>query len=297
MSTHAPTLNFEVSDSRPETLKFTLDEIMKGFSNRTDIENFIRNNNIFSPIDENKLNHFIWHNDLAKRLKEFNVNINDFENILTTHNAKLTGSFLLQIISGEKYDNYDIDLYVDNITNELQNDIMNLCHAVIEDFTPNPKDPKYMEQIVKEVKNFIVPNKMKDHNGHMTKPLKFQLIKTVDKYKGIELYLDTFDFDILQNYYDGIKFNVRSIENIKKKVAVYNETFFGTRTFIWIVRRIKKYDKRGFDIHFGLNFLKYAIEVKMTNENQLYYKSQFKLKNDIGTIVSGFEFLMAELKK
>jgi hypothetical protein len=100
----------------------------------------------------------------------------------------------------------------------------------------------------------------------------------------------------LQNYYDGIRFNVRSLENIKKKIAVYNEQFFGVRPFVWIVRRIKKYHKRGYNIHFGLNFLTRAKQIKMTDENRQYHHvKQFNLNKTEKDIESGFDFLMNSL--
>ena len=158
-------LNSKSVDSHTTDLEFTLDEIINGFSSRIDIDKFFQSNTLISSLNKDQLNQLIWRNELSKRLSFLNVNIEDFDNVLKKHNVKLTGSFLLQIISGEQYYNYDIDLYTDEITNELQNDVMNLFHTIKEEHPVNPKDHKYIEQIVANVKNFIVPNKtftMKD---------------------------------------------------------------------------------------------------------------------------------------
>lgn len=284
--------NFKSFDSRPEDLKFTISEIINGFSTRSDIENFLEKNKVFSFENEKKLNQFIWRNELSKRLSSFNVDIEDFDKFLVKHNLKLTGSFLLQVISGKEFKDYDIDIYTENITTQLKNDLINLFHTANEPQIGNNKDPKYMEQIVQEIQTFFVPNVFKTHKK--IEPLKIQLIKTINKYQGIDAYLDTFDFNILQNYYDGITFNVRSLENIKNNVAIYNEKFFGVRSFLWIVRRIKKYHNRGYVIVFGLNFLSHAQKIKMTKENLHYYPYAKFEKNDIDP-ESGFDFLMNQL--
>jgi hypothetical protein len=102
-----------------------------------------------------------------------------------------------------------------------------------------------------------------------------QLIETQDEYKSINKYIKSFDMDILENYYDGNMFYIKNLNGIINKQAIYNETFFTSRSFGWIINRISKYYKRGYQIHFGTNFLLYAhnLEISFDKKSDHNYYS------------------------
>jgi len=276
---------------------YTLSDILNGFSNKNDIKNFIKNNKIGSSIEME----YIFKLILTERLSKLNINIDTFNNFLRKHHAKLTGSFLLQVISDESYDCYDIDIYVDKIDDFLKNDVMMTFNATFDATTNEsvlkPNNHKYITQIVKNVKNFSLKS-FCSTNG-FKKPLKIQLIETSEKYKGIEKYIDTFDFDILKNYYDGNNFYITNLKGIQTKCASYNDIFIENRPFIWIIGRIKKYHARGFTLNFGFNFLNYAKNIVMDENNITYYPKKYIDAKPIRTslLKTGLDYLLDLLDK
>jgi hypothetical protein len=300
-TTHMSTHSAHTDDLSSNTLPDFLLEILSGFESRDQAINFLKTNKLAKHIDISKFNTHFWTLELHQRLAEHNICPIEFTSLMEEFGLKLTGSFLLQVIEGSKYFKYDIDLYVDKITPELILAIETKFNVKSISVMPTHKlatkgmtdsiESKYMSQLVDKIVNFKVPL---EHNTHMFNTTYIQLIETTQAYKGIEKYIDTFDFDILQNYYDGNKFYVKNIDSINKKIAIYNEQFLGVRPFSWIVRRIKKYHGRGYQIFFGTNFLTFATKtIVRSDDNNHLIEHLEKSKNY--TNMSGLEYLLTHI--
>lgn len=280
-------MNFAtLSDSHTDNISTELKEILCGFDTHLKLVEFVKNNNAMKKYSVDQINQLIWKIELKKRLESLNINFDKFNQFLINNKVKVTGSFVLQLILGETFDSYDIDLYVDTISKDLTTQIVeNLGFTQIPQniFPSFQTNHKYLKQIVEKVENYIVPDvylQKTSADFRYKKELKIQLIETVNTFKGIESYINTFDFDILQNYYDGNSFTVRNLNNILNKTALYNEKFLGVRPFAWIIGRITKYKKRGFSIHFGENFLQFALSESQSSYNESYYPSGQNKKNN-----------------
>lgn len=280
----------------------SIQDILMGFKNSFHAREFFMTNKICRFLSEEKIDQFCWTLDLIRKLEQF-VDVPKFMRFLIKHEASITGSFILQIISGNFYEDSDIDIYVKNITQEVMNDF-----RLVTNDEGYLLTQKYVHE--NNVYNKIV-SKLAEFR---CKGKKFQLIEPSTEYNTISDYVNTFDLDICQNYFDGSKFYIKNLSNIKQKKAIYDATYFKYRSsdkdndkrsdkvFIKFVERVCKYSARGYDIQFSINFIQNLME----EENNLiitkgsYQKKLLALLSDdhvvSNTSENKFEFVMKCIK-
>lgn len=202
----------------------------------------------------------IYMKKIYNRLKDiFNDDTDRFLKLLDDAKAYISGSFILQCLTNENFDDSDIDIFFpDCIINGKLLSAQSMCFSPIDDFLY--KDLKY---------TWNDGHRYIDNIG--SDQLQINFIRTYKK-NNVEIQLmyisnndvkkfiiDTFDFDICKNMYRNKNLYIDSFEDI-----IHRETKFkyAYRLGATIKRGIK-YQKRGF---------------KFTNLNKLCYNS---LVNDI----------------
>lgn len=162
-----------------------------------------------------------------------------FNNILNFKNVYISGSFILQCILDERYIFSDIDIYTNNIQ------IINLLNT-------------------KDIQNIICdynPARVYDiylNDTNIVDKLQIIYIETKNIYKSINKY---FDFDFLKNIYNykKKKLFIFNIESVMDKISnIYDVNLFKNKEYYKIknkIKRIGKYEGRGFNIIYNKNVL------------------------------------------
>jgi hypothetical protein len=242
---------------------YNIYEIISGFDNSKQVREFLKMNKLAKNTDQYTLNQMCWAFDLTKRLQSFKIDAVKFCKFIKDNDMGITGSFILQIIKGMEYNGSDIDIFVKKITPELMTkfaEIIGVNGKTLIKHNYNQKDKKF-HNIVSQLAEF-------NKEGQ-----KFQLIEPHDEYGTIMKYVETFDFDICKNFFDGTSFYVSNLSNIINNKAVYDETYYNERSFVnttfkndktfkQMVKRVCKYNGRGYDILFSHSFIKKLMSEK-----------------------------------
>ncbi len=191
-----------------------------------------------------------------------------FNNILNFKNVYISGSFILQCILDERYNFSDIDIYTNNIQLiKLLNikDIQN----IICDYNPARVYDIYL------------------NDTNIVDKLQIIYIETKNIYNSINKY---FDFDFLKNIYNykKKKLFIFNIESVMDKISnLYDVNLFKYKEYYKIknkIKRIGKYEGRGFNIIYNKNVLQQQLidinnnniirsNFDMINTNCYYYKN------------------------
>lgn len=228
---------------------------------------------------------------LKQKFIEFDVNFDDFCNLLVNNNAFLSGSFLLQVIQNKFFDEeeYDIDIYTFGDKNiVLEEGISKLIKAAVS------KKIEYVEKkrMMNVGRHFTVSdssseiniiNKYNDINRcvagisritssyvydniiavidfETTKNImrKYQLVYCSNEtYKTPQNIVDKTDFSFCSNYFDGKDIYIKDYQSILSAHCVLNVN--RTRIYNNENRRITKYIKRGYSIELKYNNNIYTI--------------------------------------
>ncbi len=174
------------------------------------------------------------------------ANIADFDNLLMHYNACISGSFILNCLTPQKFKPNDIDIFVnDNNTNDFYNYLKHL-------FTTNNLHVISAYETQNKYSHFIT----KSYKINLSNKTEINLIGTPDVVKFIENYVD---FNFNQCVYNGkdilISFNPDNIMNSGKITNEYINYIFSTELnddtvypIINTLNRMIKYTERGFMI-------------------------------------------------
>jgi len=260
----------------PSLLNCTLygnpfDHIIVNFLNMKDIYNLrFVNKRFFGKIDENYILRIIKSRLECKLKSVFGNDYNLFVLAMSQSKAVLSGSFILQCILGETWENSDIDIYVGN---EQSNNIMD---KFLKSITNNAEtDDNALYKAAYEIINNIT-------NYHLDN-LKIQVvqIRTNNKY-SLWNHVNNTGFDVCKNrlYYSANG-------NLQLQLTNYKEAIHKCTTFIIqniddFYYRIEKYSKRGFKfkpkyhklMYVEWLFIKFSdVHVIKTNFNEdVFYK-------------------------
>jgi hypothetical protein len=216
------------------------------------------------------------HDEIIKRLKLiidqtlFDSNI--FFDFISKYKICLSGSLLLQAITDEKYDNFDIDLFVLGDKNpELETEFKSLCvtigNAVItfhELLIANNNYPALGLKSITECEGtFKIPE------------LKSVQIIYIDEneFDNVGEYVKLFDLDICANYFDGVSLFIENLDHIINNEALlknknnninFVETYKNRLITKRTEKRIVKYYRRGYKIKLFLNEY-YDVYIANTN--------------------------------
>lgn len=238
---------------------------------------------------------------LKQKFFEFDINFDDFCNLLIDNNAFLSGSFLLQVIQNRFFtgEEYDIDIFTfgeknktfeENIKNLLKNAICKK-HILInhENNITHISDGEFLECVESQVTIFdrykqinrCIKNKIhlniEDYESNKIKNIvdfecfnktlhKHQLIYYDDKkYKIPEDIITNFDFDFCANYFDGKIIFVKNYDSINSASCTLN--LERQRIYNNENKRIIKYIKRGYNINAKFDDDIYEILYLTTDKN------------------------------
>lgn len=240
--------------------------------------------------------------NLKKKLNKF-IDFDELKQIVLDYKILLSGSFLLQIITGENFDYYDIDFFVLGERNlDLEYKFRSLLvKSGYELFNNNDKnEQKNLEKISKSEiakrklneKNYLSRNVGIDYEinginsvssfGKFSNiigiPAKFQLIYIDNKiYNSTIEFIKEFDLDICMNYWNGKNIFIEypnAIKERKSTLYINNEIYKLTgRQY----SRIHKYINRNYNIKINFKKLNCTYDLIMLNENNL---SMENLKNE-----------------
>ena len=206
---------------------------------------------------------------INKRLKEDLIcNINEFKDYLNNNGLVISGSYIIQCITNERWNSSDIDIY--SITEHSNmNKLMEKC--AYESNNYNFYNNKYIDtihnytQINKPMVQIMTLNMLKNDND-----TNYRFIdKKSDSDKKIYNYIDMYyDFSICKNQY-GIKDGVEYVY-IKDLYGIcYKEVIFNVGSSLKSsIDRVVKYRSRGYK--FNLPNIKTFIKK--------YYRSTYAIQ-------------------
>jgi hypothetical protein len=184
----------------------------------------------------------VWIKTLKKKINDYGINADKLFSLILRYKMLITGSILLQVITGQSYESFDIDIIANTINDEIIKDFEKLTNSKMQCLNKDV-DQKYKNIGAFEVYDFYV--------GDQLVQKKIQLIVPHLK-KGVD-YINNFDLDICKNYCDFSKIVVGNYDNICNNIAVYSDNNSSFQNFL---KRIIKYSNRGFDIHISTNMIK-----------------------------------------
>jgi len=187
----------------------------------------------------------------------YGVNYDQFREAMIADKAIVTGSFILQMILGERWKDSDIDMFISiedlysiwNRSNctEVEKFILNAPTTSKEEKIKKLSDTslQYIDSFgptgnIAQIRNYSVDG-TKDSNF-----CKFQMIEVLKTQDIIKFIKETFDFDVCKNtfYYDedGMHLDILNINDILNRRIVFR-IYDNLRSSI---ERCKKYAARGF---------------------------------------------------
>uniref|UniRef100_A0A6C0C6K8 Uncharacterized protein n=1 Tax=viral metagenome TaxID=1070528 RepID=A0A6C0C6K8_9ZZZZ len=208
--------------------------------------------------------------EMNRRLyRIFGRDLDGFKSALKNSNGIISGSFVLQCILGEKWDNSDVDVYVDALLFE-SNTYPNIFNNM-----PNHLkfDTRFVsDELIKIIDNYEEPCSIKedifgfmkrknysawqlDVHGYCSPDLvnivdytintkKIQIIGTTEK-NLTSFIMDSYDFDVCKNIYDYNNVTIYCLNDIFTKNTNFNKTYDIDKN----VQRYLKYSKRGFEFY------------------------------------------------
>jgi len=187
----------------------------------------------------------------------YGVNYDQFREAMVVDKAIVTGSFILQMILGEKWKDSDIDMFISvqdlylwdrSYCTEVEKFILNV--PTISEFDKirmfNDTSFHYVDSFgeeggnIAQIRNYSIDG-TKDSNF-----CKFQMIEVLKTKNIIRFIRETFDFDVCKNtfYYDedGMHLDISNINDILNRRIIFR-SYYNMKASI---DRCKKYAARGF---------------------------------------------------
>ena len=202
---------------------------------------------------------YITKNDIKKKIistiherlkKVLNIQYETFIKYISKNYISISGSFIIQCILGEYYEESDIDMYSYLIMEEhMFFDIFSM-----ESLTEMQKQMFADYGCLPDIASII---NEKLENGHKLQQIVMNStkIKTLEQLKNF--VLSSFDFNICKNLFsiiDGKEYlYIHSLWNIINKHDIITTVKFDRQ----VPNRIEKYKKRGFNFNFDINATNY----------------------------------------
>lgn len=252
---------------------------------------------------------------LSRNIKNDDYNI--FLNLINKPYISLSGSSILELISNEDWKSNDLDIYISlskiNDIHDLKDLLYYLLSNYENDYTYSTKYSinEALELIIstleKKVYNNItlnpaytteiLNNYLKFYLDFLNENQKIELIFISCDIKT--LLLNTFDYDIVKNYWSENKVYTYNYYNIQNKIACMTLKHFITiilkneKIFDHFLKRYLKYTKRGYKlfIHKTLltanlinNIYNIKYNIKQSVNYELYYKNHITYDNKANEI-------------
>lgn len=189
----------------------------------------------------------------------FGDDVKTFTDTLYESKALLAGSSVIRGVLGEEragFDADDLDIYINkNGAIHFKNTILSLGYKFV---SINTLDPKYIQFAAEYDKSFFRKN-------HIGIRFRFESKKYFGKYIDVMIVdNDTKPIDVVTNFdltfceiwYDGKEINATDLQGVyEKKGKLRNEYRDALLKDFnhFIIRRIKKYTKRGFEVEINTN--------------------------------------------
>ena len=243
--------SFLKTDTRSEMKKFAdtyvkfneLKTIRDVYNFNTKAKNIFQDNYDMTVIAD--LYHMVFWNNYVDLCNDFGIeDVEGFTKIIYDNNMYISGSFILQVVLGEKFKNSyvrDIDVFCDVLTSKAKNDLEYFFGVAFE---KSKDDSKYTNGS-KNSKKFRL------NNMYLDSRKKIQVIET--QVNAIES-INGFDIDACKIWFDGYTFSIAHITDVVNKQTKYNY-FDGERDFSYIAMRIRKHVARGFEFFFSNTFI------------------------------------------
>lgn len=169
----------------------------------------------------------------------------EFVESMKASGAVISGSFILQMITGEMYPNSDIDIYVNHPGKPDYNEMEKLLYT------------RHPTRYIGSVYNDAAITCVREYQIKEIPFWKFKCFQVINiKAHPREFIVCHFDFDIIKNGFwydeDGPHIAIYNLDSIAKKTITLNkEEYF--RTTPWAMpknteNRLQKYQNRGFEI-------------------------------------------------
>ncbi|KAI8917073.1 hypothetical protein DFJ77DRAFT_332131 [Powellomyces hirtus] len=176
--------------------------------------------------------------NMAHRLKnEFGIDVDQLARLIRGKKIYLSGSFVLQIVLGEKYENHDLDIFadLDEDTSEIKTYIMSSGYEAEKNWE-RPED--YYETRALSLDNFLAGTTR-----------KIQLI-TVCRRRSLGPHIPTADFwgTHVMNWWDGYTIHSPYRERTLRREILINKYVSRNLDSIAVTKAAVKYISRGFKI-------------------------------------------------
>lgn len=206
--------------------------------------------------------------EIRKRLKEiFQDNLDEFLNLLQQTGAIISGSFILQCILNEYWES-DIDIYFPIQDNEIKETPSQNPTSEIDDFLYKSRMQmtgyfaanRYGSDVdlkIKWIRNYkkLDEDKFYKSYKHFSRSeiekmgennkYTFQTILVdINKSEMQNFIVNTFDFDICKNIFDGNTLYIHNIKDIVERKTQFKYSYRIQSSLL----RCKKYEGRGFEI-------------------------------------------------
>ena len=179
----------------------------------------------------NKINISGFDENLRYRLKEDGIDAKSLINWLKYNKGIIAGSYILQIILGERWEGSDIDVYITHYNNTKPPNAEQLSNIVY-------KRKFYKNKDILGVTEWSI--------GKKSDPIILQIMHINSLiHHNLTNFIDQYDLDFCKVIFDGFKLNVMYPDSVKTRTSVYN------RITDWNGRkeyRTQKYIKRGFKV-------------------------------------------------
>ncbi len=239
-----------------------------------------------------------YNSELFKKIITKYINHDDFYRILYIIQKpyiSISGSSILQLITNNLYKHSDLDIYIDISylkvnRNEIEN-IFILIYQLIElnhyKFLNKQLNINRCFTQILDVINYSVINLENNHYTSLSKYLKLYLSFINDHDRKIELIFistsidtvieNTFDYDIIKNYWSNGKLYASNEYGINNKIATMKLEHFNDRVlsnkreFNNFIRRYIKYTHRNYKIYIHKTHITKTIFSSIVN---IYHKKQ-----------------------
>jgi hypothetical protein len=204
-------------------------------------------------------------NILSRTIK--NKQLNEFIELINKPYIAISGSSILELVSNDNWQGSDIDLYIDISKIKDTENLTKLLKYLFINYENEYKSKngyKLLSQILTKKLYHINRTTNPEYiNETLSKYIKYYL-RFTDKNKKIELIfiscdietllLNTFDYDIVKNYWKQNEVYVNNIHNINSKIACMSLKHFIIRIlqnkneFDNFIKRYNKYTQRGYKL-------------------------------------------------
>lgn len=228
-------------------------------------------------------------NNILEKLFENEETINYFKSLIMYDFISISGSSILQILQKELYLNSDLDIYIEiDSINQYKWKIINKLISFLGTlYQYTRKDIIKFNNQINNYRSNQTQNINNTHYSGLKNYIRFyQLFQYQNKKielifinTNIEtLLINTFDYDIIKNYWKQnsiYSFNLFSIQNKTATMTLnhfINRILLGsTKEFINFINRYSKYSSRGYKIfihktYISNKILNHIIKMEMNNE-------------------------------